>query len=1126
MSLSKHLSFHLAFALFIAMLAGSTVSAKTKKDATILFYGNSMVERLLEHGELEARLQLSDPKAKIQIRSLAWTGDEVGHRLRLEGYPKHLKKLLAEWPASTIVLGYGLNESFNGEDGLADFQTQYQIHLNQLNQQHPDAQFVLLSPIAIEGNSPEAQKNVAHYSQAIATIASANKAQFIDCFTPTNNAYQKSSAPLTQNGIHLNENGNRLLASIIAEALGGQEATFAPHDHFLAVSQAASEKHRRVAEIVRPKNAVAYFGVRARSKEYNEEMPRYHEMIRLTEENLHRLVNNPKLRFKDLPNPSLPPLPERKGKGDGKRTGIIKSVAEAQAEFKTADDFEVNIFASEEQFPELRNPVQIAFDAQGRLWVVTMPSFPHTLPGLTPPDRIVILEDTDQDGRADKLTTFMDGLDALDGVAFHRDGVIVSEQPRLWLVKDTDGDSQADTQVELLRGIDVTDSHHGGMIATDPYGDIIFSDGVFHRSQLETPFGVHRGIDATTYRFNSSTGQINTEWQHTTPNPWKTSFDRWGGIFQNYGDGHVYDTTALIWTPLGGYHPFLFANIATYGKGSGSAIVSGPNFPDKYQQSMVSASLLGRYAITLTRFEDKTGRIKGTEPLTLIESPNAAFRPADLAFGMDGALYISDFCSPIIGHAQHAMRDPYWDHDFGRIWRLVHTQKPLSNKWPKIEGAPLEDLCDLLLHPQDLVRKHARIAIRKQGTKALPAIQKWLAALPSTHPQYEQAQLENLFITRGLGKSTPELLEQLLQSKSHRVRGAAVQGIRLQANLLPNAQELLTTVVNDPHPRVQLEVIDAVAHLRPKFPQLETILSDIKPLTKDIKTALTTLELGTEPLKGRSVPVLEVAKDSRLIHWLSFGEDGKQKAEAKNTARKKAPPIGLYRTFLYSEKEQPAIIGVKHLALDVRLNDSLVFSQNSLWSGDQQINVHLKKGLNTVEIFFKKSRKLKHMPPVFIYDPVGQALTDVRYPNNLETLQTGSTEYQKSLADQGTVLRVQAAEGLQFSPKTLTVTPNTKIQLIFENPDIMVHNWVLIAPGSVQEIGALSDQLAAQADGAAKEYLPESELILHASKLLPPKSEQELTFTSPSKPGRYPYLCTFPGHWRVMQGELIVEAKP
>ena len=1123
----------LVFCTILAFLTGTTfskpVASETQADSTILFYGNSMVERLLEQGEFEARMQVAQPEKKLQIRSLAWTGDEVGNRLRLEGYAKHMKTLLEAWPAHTIVLGYGLNESFAGPDGLDDFRKEYSIHLKQLSRQHPRAKFVLLSPIAMEGTSLEKQQNIAAYSRVIAELAEEKGAQFIDLFNLTKEAYEKITPSLTNNGIHLNEAGNSLIATFLAKSLGGEKTSSLSDKHLAEVTKAAAAKHKRVAEIVRPKNAVVYFGVRARTKEYKEEMPRYHEMIRLTEKRVHQLAQNAELTFARTKSPSLPPLSDRKGKGDGKKTGILKTVAEAQAEFKVAENFEVNLFASEEQFPELRNPVQIAFDARGRLWVVTMPSFPHTVPGLSPPDRIVILEDTDQDGQADKLTTFMDGLDALDGVAFHRDGVIVSEQPRLWLVKDTDGDDRADTQIELLRGIDVTDSHHGGMIATDPYGDVIFSDGVFHRSQLETPFGVIRGIDATTYRLNSITGEIKTEWQHTTPNPWKVSFDRWGGIYQNYGDGHVYDATALIWTPLGAYHPFRFANIASYGKGSGSTIVTGSNFPEKYQNNLVSASLLGRYAVTLTDFDDKNGRIRGKDPLTIMESPNAAFRPADLAFGLDGALYVSDFCSPIIGHAQHPMRDPYWDHDFGRIWRITYKKNPLEKNWPTIEDAPLDQLCPLLLHSHDLIRKHARIEIRKHEEQGILALSSWLTSLDSSHPSYEQAMLESVFISRGLGKPAPlPVLEKLLQSKSYRLRGAAVQAIRIQGELLPPADitKLLKSVANDSHPRVQLEVIDAIAHLRPHLPQVEDVLDELKPQTKDIKEALKILDLGTAPLKGRSVPVLDVAKNSQLTHWLWHGEKGKKKAKPITATTKEASPLGLYRTFVYSEKAQPAVIGVKSFALKVSLNDSVVFQQNTLWSADQQINIELKEGLNTIEIFFIKGRKkATKLPPVYLYNPVGLALEGVDYPTTPKLVKKGNKDYQALIAQQGNTLRVQAAEGLQFAPTELTAPAGSEVTLIFENPDIMQHNWVLIAPESTDEIGALADTLAAQTDGAAKEYLPESDNILQATRLIAPGDKTELTFTLPTQSGRYPYLCTFPGHWRVMKGVLIVTEK-
>ena len=301
---------------------------------------------------------------------------------------------------------------------------------------------------------------------------------------------------------------------------------------------------------MRPKNAVVYFGVRARPYEYAGDMPRYHKMIELTEEIVHRMAADPKLRFADLKKPSLDPMLPGKGHDDGARTGIIKPPADAMAEFTVADGFKVNLFASEKEFPELRNPVQMAFDARGRLWVVTMPSFPHTVPGLTPEDKLIILEDTDNDGQADKCSTFAENLDALDGVAFHHQGVIVSEQPRLLLMRDEDGDDRADWRREPLRGIDVTDSHHGGMIATDPHGDV-FLRWVFHRSQLET-FGVHWGIDATTYRLDLASGRINTS--GNTPPPTLEHYLRPpGNTFQMYGDGDVYDGSSLIWTPPGGY---------------------------------------------------------------------------------------------------------------------------------------------------------------------------------------------------------------------------------------------------------------------------------------------------------------------------------------------------------------------------------------------------------------------------------------------------------------------------------------------------------------------------------------------------------------------------------------------
>ncbi|MEQ1859565.1 MAG: PVC-type heme-binding CxxCH protein [Chthoniobacteraceae bacterium] len=1053
-----------------ALLVAARAEIALKPNDTVVFYGGGFVERLCERGDLEARIQLARRELKLRFRSLAWTGDEVGNRLRPEGYVEHLKNLLAKWPANVVVLGYGANESFAGDAGLPDFRAQLDAHLSQLVRLHAGAKFVVLSPVG------------GPYGAALADAAKQRGATFIDG--------SKGDA-----------------AKAIARAFVGDVQ--ADPARLAEVAQAAAQKSRFVADVVRPKNAVVYFGVRKRQNEYDGEMPRYHQLIEMADDVLQRVVAGAK--FADFPRPTLPPLGEGSSKKDRFGAGTIKSPAEQQAEIAVADGYALNLFASEAEFPDLMNPVQIAFDARGRLWVVTMPSWPHTVPGELPKDKVLILEDTDRDGKADKQTVFADGLDALDGIAFHPEGVIVSAQPRLLLMRDSNGDGRADETRELLRGVDVTDSHHGGMVATDPLGHVMFCDGVFHRSQFETPFGVVRGIDATTYRLDPASGRVWSEYQTMTPNPWKITFDRWGSVFQMYGGGHFLDELQNTWTPLGIAHAYGDATVLNYGKGSGAAIVSSPNFPDEVQQGFVSATLLGRYFVALSRRQMEGGAITAANRLDLLSSPNAAFRPVDLAFGMDGALYVSDFTSSIIGHAQHPMRDPQWDHAHGRIWRVVYKAKPLVKDWPRIEGAIAPELLALLTHRQDLVRHHARIELRKTDTTA--AVERWIAAFDRARPEFDQAALEALWLLHSKGEVRPALLGEVLKSKDPMTRAAGVALIRFQADRL-DAPTLLHTAAADPHPRVRIAVVNVLSHLRPTMPPVEHTLHALTGDEPALKRMLESLKAGTKPVKGRSVPVLEVAADTQLHQWMRDG------APFERAAKGKAD--GLYRTFVESGAAQPAILALKHGFLDVNVNGVQLLSGNTQWSSDQQVQLDLRPGLNEIEITF---RKLKAAPPaVYLYDPLGQRLADVRTATDAPSLLAFAGVWDKANADAGAALRVQAVPNqMKFAPTELRAKAGAKVRIVFENPDLMLHNFVLCAPGSGEEIGALADALAIQPDGLAKQYIPESPKILHFTPLVQPNQKAELIFTAPAKPGRYPYLCTFPGHWRIMRGELVVE---
>ncbi len=1099
-----------------------------EKGGTVLFYGNSFVERLCESGQMEALVHLSLPDSELHFRSLAWTGDEVGNRQRAEGYAEHLKNLLALWPAKTVVLGFGMNEAFAGETGVEAFRGQYAVFLKQLGRFHPGASFVLLGPTAIEARSSPAgvdvetrNRNLELYSAAIADLAKQNGAAFVDLFSETLAAYRNAEEPLTVNGLHLNERGDRYVARTVAKVFVGEEAvSHVDATRLKEVALAAAAKSAYVADVVRPKNGVVYYGVRKRADEYAGEIPRYHQLVEQADANLHALLKSPSARFVDYPVPTLPPLPAGKSRPDAV-LGVVKTAAEQQKEIAVAEGFELNLFASDEQFPELRNPVQMAFDAKGRLWVVTMPSWPHTVPGELPQDKILVLEDTDRDGKADKCVVFADGLDALDGVAFHENGVIVSAQPRLWLMKDTDGDGRADVKTELLRGIDVTDSHHGGMIATDPLGMVWFCDGVFHRSQFETPFGDVRGIDSSTYRLDSRTGRISVEWQSTTPNPWKMTFDREGSPFQMYGDGLVLDGLQLTWTPLGAYHRFAHAKVLGYGKGSAAASISSPNFPDEFQHGMASATLLGRYFVAISQVRADDGPYVATKRVDVLRCDNPAFRPVDIAFGMDGGMYVSDFSSAIIGHAQHPMRDPLWNHERGRIWRVVSKEKPVVKDWPLIEGRPVGELLSLLRHSQDLVREHARIELRRQGADLLPALDLWAGALDRSQSDFEQCALEALWIFESKGEVRPELLEEVLAGKDFSTRAAAVQLVRFQRDRLPDAVGLLERMLKDAHPRVRMAVVNVVALLRPEHAEYEHLLHGYQDGNAAVTQMLADLKFGTRPLKGRSVPVLEMAPDTQLGFWQSARADG----EVLVAGSSKTPlggSNGTWFTSVDAKSPQSAMVSVKHGYVDIQVNGVQVLSADSMWSSQQQAQVELRKGVNKIAVTF---RNLKAgVPPVYLSNLLGESMGEVRRATDLATLAELNGVWDTTHSEEAGAVQLQAVPNqMQFSPKEFTVKAGTTVRLIFKNPDLMIHNFVLLKPGAEEEVGAQADRMAKQQDAAKRGYIPKSSKILQASGLVDPGSSDEFEFRAPKEPGRYPYICTFPGHWRLMRGVMIVE---
>ena len=114
-------------------------------------------------------------------------------------------------------------------------------------------------------------------------------------------------------------------------------------------------------------------------------------------------------------------------------------------------------------------------------------------------------------------------------------------------------------------------------------------------------------------------------------------------------------------------------------------------------------------------------------------------------------------------------------------------------------------------------------------------------------------------------------------------------------------------------------------------------------------------------------------------------------------------------------------------------------------------------------------------------------------------------------------------ERMLYTQEKFSVKPGQPVKLIFSNPDATQHNLVIVKPGALEEVGLAGNELAKDPEGVKKGFIPESDKILFHTKLLDPESVEILRFKAPEKSGVYPYLCTFPGHWVIMKGEMTVK---
>ncbi len=919
--------------------------------------------------------------------------------------------------------------------------------------------------------------------------------------------------------------------------------------------------------------------------------------------------------------------------GTGYATDLIGGEAaplltpeESMKKFRLHPDYQINLYASEVDFP-LHSPAAMTFDSQGRLWVGNIPTQPHAKPGVPIKDSVIILEDTDKDGRADKHTVFYEGLYLPLGLAVSDGGrtAYVTDEPNLVRLHDSDGDGKADEKKIILSGFGTEDNHHFiSAFQWGPDGRLYFGQGLFLHSQVETPYGPVRAHEAAMFRYDPRDSKLGVFASFGWSNVWGIVFDNWGQAYLadaspalNY---YVSQTASNFTYPKPDKYLKLFAehgqvSFTDLGRrpSCGNELLLSEHFPEETRGWYVTNQMKGWHGLRWYKLEENGSGVKATQPYgednELLTTSDIMFRPVGQVIGPDGALYVLDYYNPIVGHTTYSFRDPRHIKTHGRVWRITHKTRPLV--WqPKILGEPIDVLLGHLGNPNFRTGYFARRELQqREAADVLPAVNKWLAKESSSAEAKSDKQVEALWLYQSFNHYELDYLKELCASSDHHVRTAALRVLRYwQTQMKPETSlALLKTGVQDENQRVRLEaLIDLGYHARPdealpvaaivldqemdagmRYATRETLYYLITktggiekaprvvkqfmlPYSKDEDLTSRPLseDISEEILKR---PALGRAEHQRAIEFLvrKSGNKGSSLAAVVARLRKKETQLGSLETLLLAWA--PAEIAKESELVATLMEDGLpsgirTAAQAALFkAGVTGDSAPLLKSPTLLALATDRAGRGKapeSLYPKFVeyvkkekqtmgsIAPFANAIASFpsKDQESLKLLAEVSDKFAAknidvSFAALGAMKRIPASvwppkysnkilnkvtisatPDLKFVPTEFSVQAGSAVELLFRNPDSLYHNLVIVKEGALEQVGLKADLMAARPDGLDKNYVPDDPNVLHWTPqiTLGIARSYKLKFFAPGKPGDYPYICTFPGHWRIMRGVMKV----
>ncbi len=827
----------------------STSKLKNAEVQSIAFLGGTFISGMEDHGYFEKALHLHFSNQEMIIRNIAWPGDDVYGKARSQfGSAQNTQswkpptaeagfgsKVLIEHidtiRPTSLLIGYGSEAAyFKNEADFTLFENGYSRLLDTL--QVRGIKLVLVSPPSQEmkifdpEETTKRNKRLQRVSNFIKEEANNRAHLFVDLFEKLNHA--DDQVHYTHNGVQLNRLGYQKMSEIICESLDINEEK----------TRLGEEKHKQLLEVIKEKNRLYRYRLQPLNEAYIY-LFRRHEMGHLASEmeDLKILIKEKEKEIKALANGESYTRPEKEDKPwkapktyeEHEVPAFIPApdIEGELAAFNIADGYEVSLFAAD---PMIANPININWDTKGRAWVATSSTYPHIIPGQEPNDKIIILEDTDNDGRADKHTVFAENLLIPHSVMPVPGGAYVVSTTAVLFLADNNGDDIADERRVVYEGFGNADVHHTihGFRWT-PWGDLHFTQSIYINSFVETAYGTKILNGSGTWSFRPEKEQLEI-FSRGLVNPWGEAFDEWGQAFATDGAGgsginYIFPESAHM-TAVGASSVIPGLNNGTP-KNTAAEVIYSSHFSKDWQGSIITNDYRANRTVRYKVSPFESG-YKSKEVETVLQSDHRSYRPVDSKIGPDGALYIVDWYNPIIAHGEVDFHHPTRDRLHGRIWKLTKKGSPLLEEI-YYARTPSAGLLDLLKSSEQFTRLQAnRAFVEREGEPQL--VLDWINNLDKKSASFSQHRLEGLWLLTALNYYHEETLMTSINSTNPKERAAAVRILahwKKQSEHIP----LLKKIIKDKHPQVRLEAIHALRELGTK--EAAEIAMEVKTLPMD-----------------------------------------------------------------------------------------------------------------------------------------------------------------------------------------------------------------------------------------------------------------------------------------------------